>query len=127
MTVPHTSRLRTWAPYSVAGAFAVSGVIHLVKPSVFTGAVPRTLPAKRELVYASGLAELACAAGLARRHRWAAGASVALLAAIWPANLQMAIDASRHGSRTAKVLTWARMPLQVPLMWAAWQARPAAT
>ncbi len=117
--------MRSWAPRALAAAFATSGVIHLIKPSVFTRVVPRALPAKRGLVYASGLAELACAAGLVRRDRWAPGASVALLVAVWPANLQMALDSG--GERAVvQVVTWARMPLQVPMMWAACQARPVA-
>src|SRR5690625_3691539 len=51
-------------PKIVTAAFLVSGVVHLVRPAVFEAIVPRALPHKRELVYASGLAELACAVGL---------------------------------------------------------------
>ena len=40
------------------------GVLHFVRPRPFERIVPKPLPRKRELVYASGVAELACAAGL---------------------------------------------------------------
>lgn len=116
----------TWrerSPWVVAAAFSVSGVVHLVRPETFTGIVPSFLPAKTALVYVSGVAEFACAAGLWRRDRWAGIASAALLIAIWPANLQMALDASDPATRA---VAWTRMPLQIPLIWCALQSgRPA--
>jgi uncharacterized membrane protein len=121
---PIASR-RSWKPYLPwidAGAFTVSGVIHLVRPSVFTPIVPRFLPIHTELVYASGVAELVCAVGLWRRDRWAGIASAVLLVAIWPANLQQAITAQGGQSMVVKVLSWARFPLQVPLIWFALQS-----
>ena len=48
----------------LAASFAASGVLHLVRPQFFETIVPRWLPERRGLVYASGLAELACAAAL---------------------------------------------------------------
>jgi uncharacterized membrane protein len=112
----------TWrerSPWVVAAAFSVSGVVHLVRPQTFTGIVPSFLPAKTGLVYASGVAELACAAGLWRRDRWAGIAAAALLIAIWPANLQMALDANDAATRA---VAWVRMPLQIPLIWWALQS-----
>ena len=73
------------------------------------------------------LLELACAAGLVRRSRWAAAASVAVLAGVFPANVQMALDAGtgrNPGLADNRALAWARLPLQPVLMWAALQARP---
>ena len=48
----------------VTAMFAGSGVLHLVRPQIFEPIVPRVLPAHRELVLVSGVAEIACAAGL---------------------------------------------------------------
>ena len=115
----------------VATAFLVSGVVHLVRPRVFEPAVPRVLPRPRGLVLASGVAELACAAGLAvpATRRVAGAASAALLAAVFPANVQMAVDGvgglARHRSRARAVraaVTLARLPLQWPLIRWAWSA-----
>lgn len=110
----------------LVGAYGVSGVIHLVKPQVFEGIVPKRLPRRRELVYASGVAELACAAGmLTPRTRGIAGAaSAALLVAVWPANVEMALQAHsrtrRRGStpqrEVQRALAVARLPLQWPLI-----------
>ena len=105
----------------LAVLFGVLGTLHFVKPEPFEQIVPRALPRKKELVYASGVAELACAAGLLHpRTRRAAGlVSAGLLAAIFPANVQMAMDLQRKGSPTARAVGWARLPLQVPLIkWA---------
>ncbi len=108
----------------LAVLFGVLGSLHFVKPEPFERIVPRALPRKKELVYASGAAELACAAGLLHpRTRRAAGlVSTALLVAIFPANVQMAMDLNRKGSRTARAVAFARLPLQLPLILAAVRA-----
>src|SRR6478672_4114414 len=48
----------------LAALLATSGLVHLVRPDIFEGIVPRMLPNHRALVYVSGVAELLCAAGL---------------------------------------------------------------
>jgi uncharacterized membrane protein len=104
--------------------FAVMGVLHFVQPKPFERIIPKAVPAKKELVYASGVAELVCAAGLLHpRTRRAAGlTSAALLAAVFPANVQMALDVNRKGSTQAKALAFGRLPLQIPLIRAALKA-----
>lgn len=108
----------------VAGAFLTSGVVHLVRPQVFDPLVPRRLPYRRALVIGSGVAEIVCAAGLLTRRSWAPAASAALLVAVWPGNWTMAV-AWQRSDRThpvAKAVAWARLPLQVPLVFAAWRS-----
>lgn len=109
----------------LATVLATSGVLHLVRPEVFEGIVPHALPRKRLLVHASGVAELACAAGLLHpaTRRVAGYASAALLVAVLPANVQMSVDhgkrASRRGtpsSRATFAATLARLPLQWPMI-----------
>jgi uncharacterized membrane protein len=108
----------------IGGIFAVSGVVHLVKPEVYEPLIPDWLPGAREIVLASGVAELACAAGLAHpRTRRAAGwASAALLVAVFPGNVQMAVDAMGTDNTALKIGSVARLPLQVPLIWLAARA-----
>lgn len=127
MSVRIPEQVRRAAPYAVAVAFSVSGVIHLVRPGVFTPLVPRALPAPTFLVYASGVAELGCAGGLFAHRTWAGPAAALLLVAVLPGNVQMALDAGtgRHpGLLDNAALAWARVPLQLPLIWGALQARP---
>jgi uncharacterized membrane protein len=119
-------RARSWGPKVVAGMFAVSGTVHMVRPGVFTPMIPGWLPAATGLVYASGVAELACAAGLIRRDPWAGPASAAVLLAVFPGNIQVAIDVwgdqdATAGMRTAVLV---RLPLQLPMIWAVLQGGP---
>lgn len=124
------SQLRSSAPTGLACIFAVAGVLHFARPSFFDPIMPRVVPSqlRRPLVYGSGVAELVCAVGLIRRKNWASTASTAVLLAVWPANLQMALDAGsgRHeGTMDSAAVAWGRMPLQLPMLWAARQARSA--
>jgi uncharacterized membrane protein len=109
--------------------FTTSGIVHFVRPRVFAPLMPRVIPEKHHtaLIYLSGLAELACAGALVRRTRWAAPASVAVLAAVFPANVQMALDAGsgrNPGPSNKPSVAWGRLPFQLPMVWAALQARP---
>ena len=106
-----------WDLGLLAGLFTVSGTVHLVAPRVFEPLVPAWVPAHREVVLVSGVAELACAAGLLvpATRRPAGLASAALLVAVFPGNLQMAADA-RGRSAGYRLATLARLPLQLPLV-----------
>lgn len=99
-------------------------MLHLVRPGVFTPMIPSWLPAPTGLVYASGVAELACAVGLVRREAWAGTTSAAVLVAVFPGNVQMAIDVWSDPKATVGVKTavLARLPLQLPMIWAALQS-----
>jgi uncharacterized membrane protein len=118
-----TDPLRNDAKVVVA-AFMVSGVVHLVRPRTFEPLMPRWVPAHREVIVGSGVAELACAAGmLVPATRRAAGwASAALLLGVYPGNLKMALDASRTGNRAFQAAAYARLPLQLPMVRAALRA-----
>jgi uncharacterized membrane protein len=107
----------------VTGALAVNGVLHLVKPSLYEPIMPRWVPAHREVVVWSGYAELACAAGLAvpRTRRVAALAGTGLLLGVYPANIQMALDAARGDNRALQAVSVARLPLQWPMIRAMWR------
>ena len=111
---------------ALAFLFAGMGVLHFVRPEPFERIVPKALPYKRQLVYASGAAELACAAGLsrARTRRVAGWASTGLLVAVFPANVQMSATAlrSQKARRSYRVGTLARLPLQIPMIKTAMKA-----
>jgi uncharacterized membrane protein len=110
----------------LAGILGGVGSLHFVLGDLVEPAVPRWVPARRTMVYASGALEILCGWALARRRPWAGPLSVAVLLAIWPANIQMAFDAGtgRHaGIFDSPVLMWLRVPLQLPMIWVAWRAR----
>ncbi len=121
--------MRSWhraAPNLLAVAFGVSSVLHVLRPRVFDALIPRWLPCPRGINYLSGAAEALCAAGLVTKARWARGASVALLIAVFPGNVQMAVNAVEEAEgrfTPSTFLAFARLPMQLPLIWAAWQAK----
>lgn len=102
----------------VMAAFTASGIVHLVKPEVFEPLMPEWVPAHREVILWSGVAELACVAGMALPPtRRAAGlASAATLLAVFPGNIKMALDSLRTDSRAFQASAFARLPLQLPLI-----------
>jgi uncharacterized membrane protein len=112
----------------LAVMFGASGLTHLVRPELFESIMPRVIPqrAHRWLIYLSGIAELICADGLRRQRRWAGTASAVVLAAVFPANVQMALDAGsgrNPGVADNRLLAWSRLPLQIPMVQAALKAR----
>ena len=102
--------------------FVFAGAMHFVIPRTYESIVPRWLPAPRELVYASGVAEIA--GGLATMHprirRAGSLWSIATLIAVFPANLHMAMEPERfeQGVPGGRNALYARLPVQ--LLFIAW-------
>jgi uncharacterized membrane protein len=111
-------------PRPVLGAaFVAAGALHFLKPRVYESIMPRYLPAHRELVYASGAAEMLAGAGVlsARTARPAGWLLIATLVAIFPANVEMAVHPERF-RRIPRPLLWARLPVQALLIGWVWSA-----
>lgn len=108
---------KTFGPF-----FIFAGVMHFVIPRAYRSIVPRWLPAPGALVYASGVAEIAGGAGVLhpRTRRLAGWWSVATLAAVFPANVNMALHPDRYRVPGGTPALWARLPLQAAFIaWAA--------
>ena len=108
---------------AVLGAtFILTGFLHFFRPRMYEAIMPPYLPAHRELVYASGVAELAGGAGvLLPKTRKAAGWwLIATLVAVFPANVEMALRPERF-KRIPKSLLYARLPLQGAMIAAVWK------
>jgi uncharacterized membrane protein len=107
-----------------------AGLNHFVSPSAYTAIMPAALPAHLALVYISGVAEILGGLGLIfpATRRLAAWGLVALLVAVFPANVNMAVNDLPLGTGPAPAwLLWARLPLQAVLVaWAWWYTRPGA-
>ncbi len=99
--------------------FLGSGTLHFVRPGPFTAIVPDALPNPELLVALSGVAELAGAVGLLTPplRRPAAFGLAALLVAVFPANVNMAVNANELAPGIPPWLLWARLPLQPLLIW----------
>lgn len=100
--------------------FITAGTLHFVRPDIYERIMPDYLPAHRRLVLVSGAAEIAGGVAVAfpLTRRVAGVFLAAVLAAIFPANVQMAMHAEEF-EPIPPALLWARLPLQPLLMlWA---------
>ena len=108
----------------LAALMVGSGVLHFLAPGPYERITPRWVGDRRRAVHLSGVAELVCGALLlAPRTRRAGGwLTAALLVAVFPANVQMVLDAgTEHQAaqvppKVFRVMGLARLPLQVPLV-----------
>jgi uncharacterized membrane protein len=118
-------------PLQVATAitFMFTGQAHFTMEKFFTAIVPKSLPNPRALVYVSGVAEFLGGVGvlIPRTRNLAGKGLIALLIAVFPANINMAVNSERFKQFPAWAL-WARLPLQFAIIaqvWAATQRKPA--
>ena len=126
------ARLKRPLLYVMAPAYVVAGVLHFVVPELYIQIVPPLVPAALAVVYLTGLAEIAVGIGLLipRTRQYAAWATVALLVAIFPANVYMAthgivVEGMPGGGDPSAFVRWGRLPLQgVLILWALWYTRP---
>lgn len=113
---------------ALAGFFGFAGTMHFVIPRSYEAIVPPSLPRPREAVVVSGLAEILGAAALlpSRTRRLARWWLLALLVAVFPANVHMAVNPEDVPgldlSRVPRWALWARLPLQPLAMVWVWRA-----
>jgi len=104
-----------------------AGANHFWDPDVYVAMVPDALPAHLALVYVSGVAEILAGLGLVvrRTRRLAAWGLVLLLLAVFPANINMAVNDLPLGDRELEPWQlWGRLPLQALFIaWAWWFTR----
>lgn len=104
-----------------------AGANHFVSTMTYVGMMPEALPAPFALVYISGVAEMAGGLGLLlpRTRTVASYGLIALFVAVFPANLNMAINHLPLGTTSVPAWAlWARLPLQLVLIaWAWWVGR----
>jgi uncharacterized membrane protein len=86
----------------LVGFFLLAGLLHFLRPRPYIAIVPDAFPRKREIVFASGW--------------WL----IATLIAIFPANVNMAVNADRFRV-VPEPLLWARLPLQAVLIAWVWR------
>jgi uncharacterized membrane protein len=108
--------------------FIAAGTLHLLNPKLFRPIMPPWIPLPMACIIVSGLCEIAGGLGLMVPMKgvqiWAGWGLMALLVAVFPANIYMAVDKIRiHGFPSHSWMGWARLPLQPLIMWAvAWAA-----
>jgi uncharacterized membrane protein len=115
--------MKTFFRWLLTVFMVVAGANHFLDPVPYVGMMPEVLPAHLELVYVSGVAEILGGLGLVlpATRRATAWGLVALLVAIFPANVNMAVNQLPLGDKVVPVWAlWARLPLQLALIYWAW-------
>ena len=108
----------------LAGFWLVAGVNHFLVPRQYEAIMPPYVPAHREMVQLSGVAEIVAGAAVipdATRRPFARWWILGVLAAVFPANLHMALNPDQF----PKIPRWAlyvRLPIQLLFALWAWRA-----
>ncbi|MCW5829657.1 MAG: DoxX family membrane protein [Deltaproteobacteria bacterium] len=126
------SRFKTPLRYVMGALYIFAGVMHFVVPQFYVQIMPPWLPWHLELVYLSGVAEIVLGAGVLfpRYSQLSAWGIIALLVAVFPANIYMATsNVQLEGlpewmNQPEPLQRWARLPFQaIFILWAWWYTK----
>lgn len=105
--------------------FVLAGSNHFLSPKIYLGMMPPWLPAPEMANVVSGAAEIVGGLGLlfSKYRRIAGWGLIALLIAVFPANLHVALQGHMPGLNASPLILWLRLPLQPGLIaWVWWAA-----
>ncbi|MCW3104416.1 MAG: hypothetical protein JWO09_2856 [Bacteroidetes bacterium] len=113
--------MKTILLYVMSLLYFAAGVYHFINPKMYLRIMPTWLPAQLPLVYISGVCEVIVAILLIPESTRPLGAwlTIALLIAVFPANIQMAVSFYQK-QHSGLWIALARLPLQLVLIWWAW-------
>jgi uncharacterized membrane protein len=100
--------------------YVVAGALHFIKPEPYLRIMPPYIPWHVAMVRVSGVFEILGGLGLfaSETRRSEAWGLIALLIAVFPANIYMATHPIEAGALSiASILRWGRLPLQLLLVW----------
>lgn len=112
--------------YLLAVFYIGAGLNHFISPEFYMKIMPPYLPWPLFLVYLSGFFEVALGTLILipRFTRLAAWGLIALLIAVFPANIHMVLHTELYPD-IGPVLLWIRLPFQALFIaWAYWYTRP---
>jgi len=108
--------------YLLAFGFVLAGINHFINADFYLKMMPPYLPAHLFLIYLSGIFQIVLGILLLipKYTRLAAWGLIALLIAVFPANVYMAMNAEMFAEFSLTAL-YLRLPLQIVLIaWAFW-------
>jgi uncharacterized membrane protein len=111
------------ARYGTAVFWVVAGIMHFVIPRQYEGIVPPAIARwRKQCVVVSGLAEIAGGVAVLpdRTRRGARWWLLGLLAAVYPANIHMAVN-SKDFAQIPPAALWLRLPVQFLFGWMTWR------
>jgi uncharacterized membrane protein len=121
--------MRRRVVYLMGAFYLLAGITHFTTPGFFRQIVPPFLPAPGLIVVISGIAEMGLGVGvmLPATRRMAAWGLIALLIAVYPANIYQAmynptlVDPPAYMGQPTQTALLVRLPLQFVLMYWAWR------
>jgi uncharacterized membrane protein len=104
--------------FLMVALYVAAGANHFLNPEAYIKIMPPWIPLHKEMVFVSGVCEILFALLLIFQltRRMAAWCIIALLVAVFPANVQMMLN-YYHEHNPGLWFTVLRLPLQVPLIW----------
>jgi uncharacterized membrane protein len=116
------NKLKQFLIYPMSLLYVVAGANHFIKPEFYKQLMPTYLPYHYEIIFISGVFEVALGLGLIfmKTRRTSAWGIVALLIAVYPANIYMWMNNVQiDGHATPALFHYIRLPMQfVLLYWA---------
>jgi uncharacterized membrane protein len=105
----------------VSSFFALGGIAHFVSADFFVAMMPDYLPYHWELVIISGVFEImgAIALQIPKTREFASYGLMLLCVAVFPANLNMALNANQFPD-IPLVMLYLRLPFQLLIIWFIW-------
>ena len=118
---------RRSARAGMAVAMAFAGISHLLLPTPFLQHLPTWVPMREELIFVTGLLEIALGVALLLRQplrRWAGLALAGYLVAVFPSNIYVAVAGVDVEGQPGGAYPWLRLPFQLLFIaWAIWSTR----
>jgi uncharacterized membrane protein len=99
----------------LALVFCGAGLMHFRATETYVKIMPPYLPYPKTLVWLSGAAEIVSGLGVLPRptRKWAGMGLIALLVAVFPANIHMALHGTKDvGITVPQWVWWTRLPFQ---------------
>jgi uncharacterized membrane protein len=118
------SKIKTLSKWLLALFMVGAGTMHFIKPDFYLKIMPPYLPLHLELVYLSGVCEIALGVLLLvpRFSRVAAWGIIALLIAVFPANIY--VFQNQDVLPAPPLIHLLRLPMQgLFILWAYWHTR----
>ena len=109
---------KPWWRWIVTVFFVIAGANHFLNPDAYLSMMPGYLPWPSGLVCISGAAEIIGGVGIlfASTRQFAGWFLIALLVAVFPANLHVALH-GWPGSNLPRWALWFRLPFQPVFIW----------
>jgi len=110
--------MKYFSLYLMAALYVLAGINHFINQGMYMAIMPPYLGWHMQLVFISGIAELVLGLLLLPSYTrvFAAWGIIALLIAVFPANIQMLVAIKKAGSNILW-LAIARLPIQLLLIW----------